>query len=354
MAQRVYMIPVTEEFTNTFSEMVLADSEKELEALFADTRSSATRHLTTLEIGKLFIDAATKATPYEKQDVFFGVATACRPYFITSQDYRKAASRATELLGHSHRTELFSEFKTEAEVLDLNLTWPQAEQTSNLDYHDEEWDALLFDLRTIRGMRAAFLAENTYPVEIHKKVEVAGIEAYSQDETETIYVEGTDLARQYGSLVGSTFGRIAGLISPTWWLGRNFWPGLMLGADLGRLSWLSKRPESKLQDSIAGSVQMPFTLMDKIAVPGFEGAFSPMCAAYGTGLFFPADSVPTLLDSLEHEMPATVALASRSTGFPQTDAEEMSKVLLESLIWATEQSCGLLEGDELVGSLGYR
>lgn len=217
MAQRVYMIPVTENAESRFCHLLDAKTDQELEDLFLETRQSATRHLTTLEVGKKFIEVASDAIPDDQQGVFFGVFTACRPYFITPRDHASAARRTTELYDHSDRDDLFSKFTEEASAItDVPPdSWSQIDQASDFDLHDDEWNALIDDIRTARAMRAAFLNDEAYGVEVRKKVEIAGIEAYSQDETETIQVRGSELARHFGAVIGPNFGRIAGLCSPT-------------------------------------------------------------------------------------------------------------------------------------------
>lgn len=356
MAQRVYMIPVRREVLDAYLGLVAEADQDTLNRLFEQVKSNARRHLRTLEIGKRFSTLASDKIPIDQQDMLFYLYTACRPYFITGDMPQDAANRVRELYNHENTDSLYREYREEGRQLQLvsSELWDTIEQDTNIEYHAQEWDALFYDLNTIRGMAIAHRNGATFPVEVYKEVEVAGMKMLSQGETETTLVEGDELARHYGNMIGPNFGRIAGLSEPTWWLGRNFWLGLMLAIDLGRFALVTKRSQKRLQDRLLPYVRNPAGLFDSVAIPGFQASFSNLCAGFGTGLFIPNECISGLLAELENQKSAAVDLAIQATGYPPGDASVMLNVLLESLYWAKDEGCGLLEGDDLVGSYGYR
>lgn len=356
MAQRVYMIPVRDAFVEDYLALVLEFDEQALKERFDGMKRTAERHLRTLEAGKRFSSIAYEEIPPAQQDTRFSLSAAFRPYFITCTDSRDAAERTQTLYGHESLDALFKSFHEEAARLSSvsEETWDKVDRVSELDLHDAEWDALFEDLKRIRGMASAHRATTPYSVEVYKKLEIEGMEVFSQDETETVSVSGTQLGEHYGSLLGPNFGRLAGLTAPSWWLGRNFWLGLLAGVDLGKFAGVVKRKERKLQETIVSCARNPASLFSSAAVEGFESSFSDVCSGYGTGLYFPGPAIPDLIGTIEEDIDAATRLACEATGYPPDDVRIVIGVVLESLYWARDENCGLLEGDELVGSGGYR
>lgn len=356
MAQRVYMIPVRRQVLDSYLALVAETDQGTFDRRFKQVKSNSERHLRTLEIGKRFAKLASDEIPVDRQDTLFNLYTACRPYFITGDLPQDAANRVRELYKHENLDCLFRAYREEGRQLELvpSELWKSIDQGTDIDYHGEEWDALFDDLNTIRGMALAHKNGATFPVEVYKEVEVAGMKMLSQDDTETTLVGGDELASHYGNMIGPNFGRIAGLSEPTWWLGRNFWLGLMLVVDLGKFALVTKRKQKRLQDQLVKHVRNPVGLFDPVAIPGYQASFSNLCEAYGTGLFIPSESIAGLLAELEDQKSAAVDLVIQATGYPPADAIIMLNVLLESLYWAREEGCGLLEGDDLVGAYGYR
>src|SRR4029077_13316521 len=163
---------------------------------------------------------------------------------------------------------------------------------------DEWWQAVLADVRTLRGMREAARRGHDYVVNMPREEDLGGVTGYA-GATEAVRLQGAALGSQYGGLLGSTLGRLAGVLDPSWWMGRNFWIGLLLAADFGPVARLLQRSGVAVQNAMIAVAQSPALLFASVAVEGFEEGFPIGCdEAYCSGLYFPPAAVTTIRDTM--------------------------------------------------------
>jgi len=160
-----------------------------------------------------------------------------------------------------------------------------------------------------------------------------------------------EIPEEYGALLGATFGRIAGMCEPTWWLGRNYWIGLMC---YSRLGILARMRFANLRNSLSCLGDTPAVLFQEARMAGFEDGFDLCCPGYSTGLLFAADRVDALYELFCSRRDRWEQLSVAVTGYGSRDVRNLMRMVEEALLWASREGCGLLEGDELVGGLGYR
>jgi len=217
------------------------------------------------------------------------------------------------------------------------------------------WNALRSDLVTVRRMRRAALSGSKYTHEVAMQVPLdESVTVISQDETEPHTFAGDELAGAYGQLIGATLGRVLGLSLPTWWMGRNFWIGLLLGGPLSPFAVPPFSSVRRLRKTLIASAQSPAQLFPSLDVPGFSENFPIWCEAYSSGLYFPPASVAEWLSSFDATRASFVRLATVVSGYDKASVQMTVSVIEECLIWCHRHGYGVMEGDELVGSLGYR
>jgi hypothetical protein len=360
MAQRVYLIPVISAVVESITRAVLAPSDdavsQQLDECRARTHSQERASAVSRQFSRRLEERAFESS---NRAYDYGLYTAMRPYLITGQSASQAASRTDAV--YCAADDLTRAKLIESELVDLPAElytdFPVDSQATDADGGDASaiWNALRTDLLTVRRMRRAALSRSTYTHETPMQVPLGeGIAVISQDETEPHTFAGDELAGAYGQLLGATLGRVLGLSLPTWWMGRNFWIGLLLG---GRLSPFAVPPVSsvrRLRKTLRAWARSPALLFPTLEVPGFVENFPVACEAYSSGLYFPPASVAEWLSSFDTTRPDFVRLSRAVSGYDEADARTIVSVIEECLIWCHRHGYGFMEGDELVGSLGYR
>jgi hypothetical protein len=203
-------------------------------------------------------------------------------------------------------------------------------------------------------MRRAILAGQPYVIERPKRVELDGGLQVLADETEAVRFSGRELIEAYGGLCSYTLARVAAYCEPTWWLGRNFWVGLLLTARFGIRGLFGVRRPRHVQELIAQHSASPAAVLEEIAVPGFGAGMPELCEGYSTGLYFAPTVITALLASLRSDGDAWATLAREVTGYPPEGTRQLLQMVEEAFVWAESNSVGLIEADEVVGAYGYR
>jgi hypothetical protein len=110
----------------------------------------------------------------------------------------------------------------------------------------------------------------------------------------------------------------------------------------------------RLRKTLVSAAQSPALLFPSLEVPGFYENFPMGCEAYSSGLYFGREAVSRWLESFEADRPAFVRLSVLASGYDQAPVQMITSVIHECLLWCERQGYGVMEGDELVGSQGYR
>ena len=352
------MIPVRPTTVRAYLDMVTAATDAEVDSALSALRADAVRHLRALEASRRFANALDpKAFDAAGRGFDHGLYTACRPYMFTAPQ-QEAAGVVSRLVGAPTDEALFSLLEREFEPVHAfrrsEVGLPISRSPLDLSRYDSEWNQVRTDLHLARALRQAIRDGRPYAIEAHDREPFGeGMVVLSQD-THMETIEGETLAQEYGVVLGSTFGRLAGLSEPTWWLGRNYWLGLLLTEDLGRLaSWFS-RPQFRFQKSLLTFGTNPARLFLDVGAPGFEKGFPIVCEGYSTGLYFPPEAVRPFRSCLAQFASDAVALGVRASGYEASIVANIHSLVFEALDWAEAEGCGLLEGDELVGAYGER
>jgi hypothetical protein len=352
------MIPVRPTTVRAYLDMVLAPTDAEVDSALSALQEGAGNHLRALEASRRFSDALDpKAFDAAGRAFDHGLYTACRPYMVTAPT-QKATGVVSTLVGAANEEALFSALEREFERVNgfrrREVGLPISRSPLDLSRYDSEWNQVRTDLHLARALRQAIREGRPYAIQAHDREPLGDNMVVLSQDTHMETIEGEALAQEYGVVLGSTFGRLAGLSEPTWWLGRNYWLGLLLTEDLGRLaSWFSL-PQFRFQKSLFNFGTSPAHLFVDVGAPGFEKGFPIVCEGYSTGLYFPPEVVRPFRSHLDQYASHAVALGARASGYEPSIVASIHSLVFEALHWAEAEGCGLLEGDELVGAYGER
>lgn len=347
MAQRVYLIPVDPRTVQLLSSAILEDPEPALVELRAGSQAhAATAGASKRALARLDAErfkASGRGDDYARY-------SALRPYCITETSAAAAVDAVDALLAAGDEVRRQTLFEDQLRRLDPSLFATSAGVARYVDDTAEQWSGLKTDIDTLRRMREAALAGRPYEHAFQSREE----EDAEDDDAASHTFEGAALAEIYGQLLGATFGRLLGLSLPSWWMGRNFWLGLLIAAELSPFQLLPLSGARRVRKQLVQLAQSPAGLFSSVAVEGFETGLPLLCEAYGTGLYLPPAAVRELLPRLEGSRKGFVSLGVKATGYERGVVEQIAGIVHEAFLWAARHGLGLLEGDELVGAYGYR
>jgi hypothetical protein len=352
MAQRVYLIPIKPELTAAFCTLVRAPAAREDE-LWERLRRHASRQATLSALScerargldlKKFIQVGRENDFYEYSN--------SRPYCVTGAAAVDAVKSVKALRACRNAAEAAA--LLDAEMQALGPLWAPPENVDEL--HESTagaWHTLQEEVQRLKQIRACFKAGQPFSIRVLKELEMegSGLRAFDADESEEREIACAHLPALYGRSLGSALGRLAGLCEPTWWMGRNYWIGLLIHTRLGTLA---KVKYSKLCKRIAAAADSPASLFADVALPGYAAGLSLSCDAYATGLYFAPAHIGPLLASLQEQRSDWEALSAQVTGYTPDQVAMIVRMVEEALWWAHDEGCGLIEGDELVGCFGSR
>ena len=345
MAQRVYLLPVEPRIVELLSSAILEDPGPAL----ADLRAGSQAHAATAGASKRALarlDPERFKASGRGDD--YALYSALRPYCITETSAAGAVDAVDALLAAGDEVRRQTLFEDQLRRLDPSLLAASAGVARYVDDTAEQWASLKTDVDSLRRMREAALAGRAYEHEFQ------GREEDDDEDAEPQTFEGADLAEVYGQLLGATLGRLLGLSLPSWWMGRNFWLGLLIAMDLSPFQLLPLSGARRVRKTLFRLAESPEILFPPVAVEGFGAGFPLVCEAYGTGLYFPPAAVRELLPLLERSRKGFVSLCVKAAGYPRGVVEQIAEIVHEAFLWAARHDLGLLEGDELVGEYGYR
>jgi len=352
MAQRVYLIPIRPELISAFVALVKAPPAHE-EEIWKKLEQYSMRQRKLAELSRYYARGLTEAK-FEAigRDIDYYEYTASRPYLVTGATAEAAVSAVRQLRQARNAAEANTVFEAQVRALADLWSAPAADDAAE-GSPETHWLGLRETVRQLKEMKSCFHARRPFTTQMLKQELMDGTDlpVMNLDESVTTEIATGEIPRHYGDLLGNTFGRVAGLSEPTWWLGRNYWLGLLAFSNLGMLQ---KMKYGKVQKAIADHATSPATLFGDIALPKFESGFDLRCPAYSTGLYFGPHKVASLLAALQQSRKDWEELTALVTGYPGELTAGMVRMIEEALMLAASENHGLLEGDELVGSYGLR
>lgn len=347
MAQRVYLIPVDPRTVQLLTSAILSEDAG---LALAELRAGSQAHAATASASKRAVarldeerfKASGRGDDYARY-------SALRPYCVTETSASAAVDAVDTLLAAGDEVRRQTLFEDQLRRLDPSLFATSAGVARYVDDTAEQWAGLKTDAGTLRRMREAALAGRTYEHAFQSREEDD-----EDDDAESHTFAGAALAEIYGQLLGATLGRLLGLSLPSWWMGRDFWLGLLIVTEMSPFQLLPLSGAYRLRKQLIRLAQSPADLFSSVAVEGFGAGFPLVCEAYGTGLYFPPAAVRELLPRFEGSRKAFVSLGVKATGYDRGVVEQIAAIVHEAFLWASRHGFGLLEGDELVGAYGYR
>lgn len=351
MAQRVYLLPVRKSTLDLFLDLLLAPAEREPECWRA-LLAAAAPHRQVNNVSRALARALDERACDEQAELeAYHRATNLRPYLITAPPLSAAVGLVDDLLGCRDAVSVEALLKRQLEP--LAYAYRAHERTAVSDVGD--WQELAGELAEVKRMRAAGLAGDSYcsTAGTPTTLEVDGqhlVVNHESDRRESL-LTADEVPAVYGNSLGSLYGRLVGLSEPSWWMGRDYWFGPLL---LAELPPREQRRFTAFRQACLRFVTVPTKLFDRVAVPGCADGFSPLCPGYSTGLYFPPDRLGDFIKLLAKEHDTWTALGQAATGYDKDSLRQVEQSVAEALVWASRHGLGLLEGDELVGTLGRR
>ena len=347
MAQRVSLIPVAQSGVGLVVELVRCDPEQEagvLEriGLYAERHQRARRISEEMCRG-LRSCAFRDAGREDEYDRYVYV----RPYLVTAPEPADGARIAGRLLACATDEEIRQILREQVSILGDLWHTPDPEEDEVGREPRDPWESVPGSLRQIKHVRWCHESGTPLNVKTAKELEseVPGLRMWSLDQCEITRLSPEQVPAHYGDSLGTLLGYIAGQCGPSWFMGRNYWLGIL---GYARLGFFAGRRFRRLQEGIRALGASPAPRFQAVALPGFEKGFSVDCPTCGSGMYIPPENVPRLYHLLLESWDDWTALGTRITGYPPQWLAGMQRTVLEALLWAQSAGCGLLEGDDLV------
>lgn len=352
MSQRVYLVAVDPEFIGDLVTFLGAPSEVEEDAwngLRLHAERHARVHIPARWLANGLDESAFRQASRQEDFACIGFL---RPYPIVATGAAQGAAHVARLLDASSEDVVLSQL--EPGLRSLGELWkPPAKETlaAVREAYDAEWASVRAGFDLLKSWRRSFDQgqEVTEEVPVTRPVEDFPGAFIVEDRTTVRTVPVEEIPSRFGSRLSHWFGRAAGLCGPSWWLGRNYWPGRLAGTSLG-----PDQEPNDLQRLILSAGGNPAGCFEEVAPAGYTDAFDCGCSAWQTGLLFPTEGCAQLLSSFQADRSCWTELGRRVTGYSEADLAALENSLEEALIFAVQSGTWLLEGDELVGSLGDR
>jgi hypothetical protein len=368
MAMRVCLVPVPHDIVRLYCRAIASESDAEFDDVAGQLRERGAQNQMLLRAStwagsRLSLAAFEKAGRASEYYAW----TVQRPYLITADAPKAAADQVTaarRVRGEREAAEFF-----EAQLLSLGpdlldppfgdagepLSDDPVERTHRSVLHlrekmlrerEDRWIRLLPEIRKVRAMRRAILGGAAFDTDRRKWDVIAGMDVLTE-ELEGVTIEGPKLVRQYGADAAFVLAFVAVYCEPVWWLGRNFWPSLLLLQSWSLPKYLRRRRYRHVVESILSPATLPAAILQDIAVDGFERGMPRVCEGYATGLHFPATAIPDLLASLRSQRDGWIRLSRDATDYEDHEVRALLAILEEALEWAVANHVGLMEADEV-------
>jgi hypothetical protein len=350
MAQRSFLIPVSNELNELFFELLESNADNSIWGKIAEVSS---RHRKVLFYSRSFADIIDGNKVAEQvRGMKLGMLAHMRPYLITEKEIKAAVSVVDNLLQCENDQDLIHIFNQQCNRIydfmdEKEIRIPQYEDNRAVFNSVKEQIAIL------KQFRKAFQQNEIVSIEVPKQTETkSGICISINGETEMRVIQYQEIPWHYGELLGQTYGELCGLCYPSWWLGRNYWFGLLFKGELGTFGQI---PFMGVRQFLRTHSETPVNLFKTIQMDGFEKGFDINAPFNQLGYYFPAPSVSLLADGLSFKYQKQFHnLGKAVTNYDDEDIAYCEQMVYESFGWASKNQFGLVEGDDLVGWMGER
>ncbi len=350
MAQRSFLIPVSNKLNELFFELMETSDESSIWGKFAEVSG---RHRKVLFYSKCFaglIDGNKVAE--QVRGLSLGMFSNMRPYLITEKDIIPAVKAVDNLLQCDNDQDIIHMFTQQCKriydfVGENEIHIPKYEDNLKV------FDNVKNQIQILKSFRDSYRRNENVSIEVSKQTETqSGIHISISGETEMRVIQHQDIPWHYGELLGQTFGELCGLCYPSWWLGRNYWFGLLLNGKLGTLGQI---PYLGVRKFLRSYSEHPVVLFKTIKMEDFEKGFDINAPFNQLGYYFSAPSVSLIADVLSSKYQKQFHnLGKAVTHYNDEDITRCEQMIYESFQWASANRLGLIEGDDLVGWTGER
>lgn len=350
MAQRSFLIPVSIELKELFLKLIETSEDSPIWERIYELSS---QHRKVLFYSKNFSEFVNQKKVEEKNmDLLFGMFLNMRPYLITEKEISKAVEITDSLLKCEEEQDIVNVFTQQCNKI---YDFLNVDETNVQIYEDDitVFDNIKKQIKILKDYRDGFYNKKNVFIEIPKQTQTElGIEVSLSGEMELKEINYREIPKNYGDLIGQTFGELCGLCYPSWWLGRNYWFGLLMKGELGTLGQI---PYIGLRRLIKTKSEIPTTLFESVGIPGFEKKFNIYSPSYQLGYYFPGESIFSVSYALKSKYQKRLhSLGKSITNYSDEDIKYCEQMIFESFEWAAKNKYGLIEGDDLVGWMGYR
>jgi len=356
MAQRIYLIPIKSELISAFAHLFQVP-ESEEEPIWQKLESYAQKHQKLSDLSRAYA-SGLDATKMEKTGKLWehGLWTAMRPYFITTPSAEETVAVVRRLRNCGNLREANSIFNEQAQR--AGGLWARPENaTPSPGPHADNWRRMRERVTTLKKMRSCYAGTGTFTATVPKIMADpdSGMQFMTPGETEKKMLSRTELPAHYGSLLGSTIGTLAGMLEPTWWLGRNYWLAALRDLPVPD-DVKGKARMTAFQSTLGNAGRHPSVFLHRIGLPGFQKGLDDAVPTYNIGLFLSADKIEGMLPTFQTYGYEWCLISWGLMGFAHSPeiAECLVQNVQEAFLWASSEKCGLVEGDDLVGSYGAR
>jgi hypothetical protein len=350
MAQRSFLIPVSNALNELFFELMDTEDENSIWGKIAEVSG---RHRKVLFYSKSFADIIDgKRVAEQVRGLRLGMFANMRPYLITEKETKAAVTAVDNLFQCENDQDIIHIFNQQCNrIYDF-----MDEKEIHIPKYEENlavFDNVKKQIKILKGFRDAHQQNENVSIEVPRQTEIqSGIHISITGDTEMRVIQQQDIPWHYGELLGQTFGELCGLCYPSWWLGRNYWFGLLLNGELGTFGRI---PYLGVRKFLRTHSEDPVTLFKTIKIEGFEKGFDINAPFNQLGYYFPAPSVSLIADGLPSKYEKQLHnLGKAVTNYGDEDIACCEEMVYESFCWASANQLGLVEGDDLVGWVGER
>lgn len=348
MAQRSFLIPVSNALNELFFELMDTDDGNSIWGKIAEVSG---KHRKVLFYSKSFADIIDRNKVAEQvRGLKLGMFANMRPYLITEKELKAAVAAVDNLLQCENEQDIIHIFNQQCNRIydfmnENEIHIPQYEENLKV------FDNVKKQIQILKEFRDAYQRNENVSIEVPKQTDTkSGIHISIAGETEMRVIQPQDIPWHYGELLGQTFGELCGLCYPSWWLGRNYWFGLLLNGNLGALGRI---PYLGIRKFLRNHSENPVTLFTSIKIENFEKGFDIYAPFNQLGFYFSAPSVSLIADGLLSKYQKKFHnLGKAVTNYHDEDIARCEQMIYESFQWASANQLGLVEGDDLVGWTG--
>lgn len=347
MAQRVYLIPIRSEVTGIILNWLRSSPESQPTAWSAVlSRAEPLQRVRWIGETEYRPGVEEHGLESENRRGEHDLSVHLRPLMVTSPHRTDAVNAIRALRQLKSDGEIRSAYDREVERIKPHWAPPSRdpEGSSYESERDELFNEFPEKLEDLRTKRAAALAGRPAQIQVMDTVEVAGMKMLSMDRTHVEELPAAEVPANYGAKLGQLFAGLSSCCEPAWFCGRSYW---LSGLARVELSWFSRLFSGSFQRRLAEFGTSPVSLLQDVAVPGFEAGFDLQCPAYCTGTYFRPEEVGPMREWLLEKRSTWTDLGQTVTGYPRGELGLLERSILEALEYAELEGCGLLEGDDL-------